>query len=73
MFTITTSARCHSRTHSQVRIENSLEKLKKRKGVVVLGAPDCPVVPLDSGPESAPEANPKCPEPKSEQFETVVL
>jgi hypothetical protein len=43
MFTLTTSARCHSRTHSQVRIENGLEKPKKRKCVADLGAPDYPV------------------------------
>jgi hypothetical protein len=55
MFTLTTSAKCHFRTHSQVRIENGLEKLKKRKGVDVLGAPNRPMVPLDSGSESAPK------------------
>jgi hypothetical protein len=39
MFTLTTSARYHSRTHSQVRIKKGLEKPKKRKMVADLGAP----------------------------------
>jgi hypothetical protein len=60
MFTLTTSATCHSRTHSQVRIENDLEKPKKRKGVAHLGALDCPVVPLAAGPR-APESKPSAP------------
>jgi hypothetical protein len=47
--------RCHSGTHSQVRIEIGLEKLKKRKSGVVLGAPNCLVVPWTSGPR-APES-----------------
>jgi hypothetical protein len=40
MFTLTTSARCHSITHSQVRIGNGLEKPKEKRGAD-LGAPDC--------------------------------
>jgi hypothetical protein len=57
MFTLTTSARYHSRTHSQVRSEICLENLKKRKSVVVLGALDFSVVPLAAGPR-APEKEP---------------
>jgi hypothetical protein len=78
MFTLTTSARCHSRTHSQVRIENSLEKkLRKGKGVIDLRAPDCPVStglsdgPADSEPESGREQAPTPLKPESEQFPTV--
>jgi hypothetical protein len=58
MFTLTTSSRCHSRTHSQDRIKNDLEKPKEKKdcccprGTVLLGGP------LDSGPESARELTP---------------
>jgi hypothetical protein len=54
MLILTTSARCHSITHSQVKIENSLEKPKERTWVADLGAPDCPVLPLAVG-SRAPE------------------
>jgi hypothetical protein len=57
MFTLTTSARYHSKTHSQVRSEIYLENLMKRKSVAVLGAPDFLVVPLAVGPR-APEKEP---------------
>jgi hypothetical protein len=49
MFTRTTSARCHSITHSKVRIENCLENLRKELGVADLGAQECPVLPLAAG------------------------
>jgi hypothetical protein len=77
MFTLTTSATCHSRTHSQVRIENGLEKLMKRKLVADLGALNyLACTKLSSGPlgqraKGTRELTLSCNKPESEQYPTV--
>jgi hypothetical protein len=70
MFTLTTSARCHSRTHSQVRIENGLEKPKKR--ATDLGAPDCPMLPLAASPRASPQ-HPRNPRANSSETQILAL
>jgi hypothetical protein len=57
IFTLTYSARCHSRTYSRVGTKTDLKnRLKLKLGFLALGhrtircAPDCPVRPLSSEP-----------------------
>jgi hypothetical protein len=55
MLTLATSAKCHYRTHSQIRIEIGLEKLNKRKNGCCHGGTGLSGGSLDSESESARE------------------
>jgi hypothetical protein len=80
IFTLTYSARCHSRTYSRVRTKTDLKNNRKTETRVsglghqtIWCAPDCPVHPLPSGASLARGRGFHAQKPESAQFISWIL